>query len=67
LYVTIGTFAMQLSGLRQSLAVSIIILGVVLSIDISRKWLRYLVLITSVLLAQTFHHNVSIYGKRGSC
>lgn len=60
LYVTIGTFAMQLSGLRQSLAVSIIILGVVLSIDISRKWLRYLILITSVLLAQTFHHTALV-------
>ena len=56
LYITIGTFTMQLSGLRQSMAVSFITLGVVLSAEIKRSFPRYLVLIGSVLLAETFHH-----------
>lgn len=56
LYITIGTFSMQLSGLRQSMAVSIVIMGVALSMELNRRWLQFLILTAFVLVAQSFHH-----------
>lgn len=60
LYVTIGTFSMQLTGLRQSMAVSIMLLGVMLSMDIKKILLKELVLVGFILLAQSFHHSAII-------
>lgn len=55
LYLTIGTFSMHMSGIRQSMAMGICLLGCVLFLAIKRKYLKYIVLAGLIAIAATFH------------
>ena len=55
LYITIGIFVFNLSGIRQSLAVSILILGYLSTLYVRRKWIKYIIIAGFVLLAALFH------------
>lgn len=54
-YITIGNFVFNLSGIRQSLAVSIILVGYLLTLYVSSKRLRYLIFTGFIILAALFH------------
>lgn len=60
LYVTIGTFGLSLSGIRQSLAMCFALSGVVLFILGRNKSLRYFILGALIYVASTFHYSAIV-------
>lgn len=60
LYLTIGTFSMHMSGIRQSMAMGICLLGCVLFLAIKRKYLKYIVLAGLIAIAVTIHRTAIV-------
>lgn len=55
LYITIGTFVFNLSGIRQSLAVSVILIGYLGTMYVSSLWKKCFIIVGFILLASQFH------------
>lgn len=55
LYITIGNFSFDLSGIRQSLAVGVVLLGYLCSLYVTSKWKKYMVIAVFIILASQFH------------
>lgn len=55
LYLTIGTFSMHMTGIRQSMAMGIALLGCLISMKIHRKYLRFVPLLILVYISSTVH------------
>lgn len=55
LYLTIGTFSMHMTGIRQSMAMGLALLGYTLSTNIDRKYMKYIPLLLLVYLSTTIH------------
>lgn len=60
LYLTIGTFSMHMTGIRQSMAMGICLLGCVLFLTINRKYLKYIVLAGLIAMATTIHRTAIV-------
>lgn len=60
LYMTIGNMTFNLAGMRQSVAISVILVGLVIAKKTPKTYLQYLILIIAVLLAFTFHNTAQL-------
>ena len=60
LFITIGTFAMCLTGIRQSIAIGIVLLGYVITSKTKHIVIRYSLLFGFVFLARMFHNSAYI-------
>lgn len=57
LYITIGTYAVHLSGLRQAMAMGLSLFGVVLFMSGKKILLKYIILAVFAYLASLFHYS----------
>ena len=60
LYMTIGNMTFNLAGMRQSVAISAILLGLLLVSKVKKSYLQYIVLSISIALAYTFHNSAQL-------
>ena len=60
LYLTIGNFTFNLSGMRQSLAIAFILIGLVLFNRIERTLPKYIIVILAIYLAYMFHYTAIV-------
>ena len=60
LYITIGTYAVHLSGLRQSMAMGLSLFGVVLFMSGKKKLMKYIILAVFAYLASLFHYSAIV-------
>lgn len=60
LYLTIGNFTFNLAGMRQSIAVAILLAGLVLYDKIERVLPKYIVIASSIYLAFSFHYTAGV-------
>ena len=60
LYLTIGNFTFNLSGMRQSLAIAFILIGLVLFNRIERTLPKYIIVISAIYLAYMFHYTAFV-------
>ena len=60
LYLTIGNFTFNLAGMRQSLAIAFILIGLVLFKRIERTLPKYIIVISAIYLAYMFHYTAIV-------
>ena len=60
LYLTIGNFTFNLAGMRQSLAIAFILIGLVLFNRIERTLPKYIIVILAIYLAYMFHYTAIV-------
>ena len=60
LYLTIGNFTFNLAGMRQSLAIAFILIGLVLFNRIERTLPKYIIVISAIYLAYMFHYTAIV-------
>ena len=60
LYLTIGNFTFNLAGMRQSLAIAFILIGLVLFNRIERTLPKYIIVILAIYLANMFHYTAIV-------
>jgi len=60
LYMTIGTMAFNLTGMRQSIAISVILSSLIIISYLKRPIFQYIVLVLSIALAVPFHYSSQI-------
>ncbi len=60
LYMTIGNMTFNLAGMRQSIAISSLLLGLAIVHLIKNKYIQYVVLFISIALAFTFHNSAQL-------
>ena len=60
LYLTIGNYAFNLTGMRQSIAVALVLIGLVMFDRIERKLLKYIIMISSIFFAYMFHYSAIV-------
>ena len=60
LYLTIGNFTFNLAGMRQSLAIAFILIGLVLFNRIERTLPKYIIVISAIYLAYMFHYSAIV-------
>lgn len=60
LYLSIGNFTFNLAGMRQSLAIAFILIGLVLFNRIERTLPKYIIVILAIYLAYMFHYTAIV-------
>ena len=60
LYLTIGNFTFNLTGMRQSLAIAFILIGLVLFNRIERTLPKYIIVILAIYFAYMFHYSAIV-------
>ena len=60
LYLTIGNFTFNLAGMRQSLAIAFILIGLLLFNRIERTLPKYIIVISTIYLAYIFHYTAIV-------
>ena len=60
LYLTIGNFTFNLAGMRQSLAIAFILIGLVLFNRIERTLPKYIIVILAIYFAYMFHYSAIV-------
>ena len=60
LYLSIGNFTFNLAGMRQSLAIAFILIGLVLFNRIERTLPKYIIVISAIYLAYMFHYTAIV-------
>ena len=60
LYLTIGNFTFNLAGMRQSLAIAFMLIGLVLFNRIERTLPKYIIVISAIYLAYMFHYSAIV-------
>ena len=60
LYLSIGNFTFNLAGMRQSLAIAFILIGLVLFNRIERTLPKYIIVISAIYLAYMFHYSAIV-------
>lgn len=60
LYLTIGNFTFNLTGMRQSIAIAILLIGLVWFDRIEHTKVKYIIIALSIYLATTFHYSANV-------
>lgn len=60
LYVTIGNYAFNLTGIRQSIACSVVYIGVYFAFRLRRKFIQMVIIVLFVYLASTIHTSANV-------
>ncbi len=60
LYITIGNYSFNFTGVRQTIAISIILFGLFFSLKEKSIVIKILILVISILIARTMHNTANI-------